>query len=286
MPMSTMALAQFASVNPGAPVNGSPFPNTEPGLFANAGESMAETFSRINGPRTPRVDLTFTDDWTDPAVRAKDAPFLYSYVDLTTPPPVDPGCVAIWTSQCRIVINYETHIHPLWDVNRPIFDVDGITEIANDRCTSCHNVVDAANLAMVPAAQLDLSDGASDQEADHFKSYRELLFNDNQQVLDVNGAVIHELVQATDGNGNPLFVVDANGNLVLDGNGQPIPVLVTINVSPTLNVAGANFSPRFFNLFDPASSHSGRLNDTELKLVSEWIDLGGQYYNNPFDVPQ
>jgi hypothetical protein len=80
-------------------------------------------------------------------------------------------------------------------------------------------------------------------------------------------------------------VLDANGNPVLDAAGNPIPVLVTINVSPSLNVAGANFSPRFFDRFDLNQTHDGRLSGAELKLVSEWIDIGGQYYNNPFDVP-
>ena len=147
-------------------------------------------------------------------------------------------------------------------------------------------LVDANDMAMVPAAQLDLSDGISDLEPDHFKSYQELFFNDNQQVLDVNGNVVDELVQDTDGNGNPLFVLDANGDQVLDANGQPIPVLVRSTYRPRLNVAGANFSPRFLDLFAAGGTHVGRLNDAELKLVSEWIDIGGQYYNNPFDVPQ
>lgn len=277
-------LAEMPSSNTGAPLDGSPFPNTEPALFANMGETMAEVWTRINGARTPSVNLVYDDDWTDESVRIKDASFIYSYTTLSTTPPVDTGCVGLWTSLCRITINYEEHIHPLWNVNRPILDLG--VEIANDRCTSCHAEVDDMLAAMVPAAQLDLSDGISDQQPDHFKSYRELLFNDNQQVLDVNGNVVDELVQATDGNGNPLFVLDANGDQVLDVDGNPIPVLVPIGVSPSLNVAGANFSPRFFDRFAPGSTHEGRLTDAELKLVSEWIDIGGQYYNNPFDVPQ
>jgi hypothetical protein len=32
---------------------------------------------------------------------------------LTTPAPVDPGCVSTWAN-CRIVVNYEMHIHPIW----------------------------------------------------------------------------------------------------------------------------------------------------------------------------
>jgi hypothetical protein len=138
---------------------------------------------------------------------------------------------------------------------------------------------------MLPAGQLDLTDGPSADEADHFKSYRELLFNDNEQVV-LNGALVDKLVQATDGNGNPLFETDANGDFILDGNGNQIPVLVPVTVTPTLSVAGANFSPRFFSRFNPGGTHEDRLTTAELKLISEWIDIGGQYYNNPFDVPQ
>ena len=101
-----------------------------------------------------------------------------------------------------------------------------------------------------------------------------------------DGAVQDRLVQAVDGQGNPLFQRDGQGNLILDANGDPIPVLVTINVSPVLSVDGANASAGFFSLFATGGSHAGRLSDSELKLLSEWIDVGGQYYNNPFDVPQ
>jgi hypothetical protein len=46
--------AEPPSANPGAPADGSPFPNTEPALFANAGETMAETYTRINGSASQR----------------------------------------------------------------------------------------------------------------------------------------------------------------------------------------------------------------------------------------
>jgi hypothetical protein len=32
-----------------------------------------------------------------------------------------------------------------------------------------------------------------------------------------------------------------------------------------------------------APNHAAMLNKAELRLVTEWMDLGGQYYNNPFD---
>ena len=281
--------AQAPSANPGAPLDGAPWPNTDPSLFANAGESMAEVYARINGVPEPSVDIRYTDVWSDPATLVPEVGFDYSYRDLdpSTTAPVDPGCADNWTALCRITINYAEHIHPIWAVNRQVFDtVDPTLLVRDDTCTSCHNIVDDMAMPMLPAAQLDLSDGPSADEPDHLKSYRELLFNDNRQVLDENGVVIDELVQATDGNGNPLFLLDADGNQVLDVNGDPIPILVNIGVPPSLNVAGANFSPAFFDLFSSTGSHAGRLSAAELKLISEWIDIGGQYYNNPFDVPQ
>lgn len=272
--------AEPPSANPGAPMDGSPFPNTLPSLFANQGETMAEVWARHAGtPRRPTVNPVYEDVWTDPAVRTPDATFSYSYAALSTPAPVDPGCAAIYTALCRIVINYETHIHPLWSVPR----VDDLG--VDHTCTACHADTDAMGLAMVPLAQLDLGDGPSAEQAAHFKSYRELLFNDNRQILD-NGALIDELVQATDRNGNPLFETDGNGNPILDANGDPMPVLVPITVTPPLSVAGANASPRFFSRFAPGGSHEGWLTAAELRLIAEWLDIGGQYYNNPFDVPQ
>ena len=58
-----------------------------------------------------------------------------------------------------------------------------------------------------------------------------------------------------------------------------------MGVTPSLQVAGANLSPRFFDLFAPGGTHDGRLTGVELKLISEWIDIGGQYYNDPFAAP-
>jgi len=271
--------AEAPSANPGAPADGSPFPNTDPALFANAGETMAQTYTRLHGVPNPSVDIKFDDVWTDPSVRAKDPSFAYAYSALTTAAPVDPGCVTNWVASCRIVVNYETVIHPIWGV--PRLAADGVTNVT---CTSCHSPTDAAAMAQVPAAQLDLTDGASDQEPRQFKSYRELLFQDNQQVLQ-NGVLVDTLVQATDANGNPLFQTDANGNPILDANGNPIPVLVTVTTTPPLSPAGANASPRFFSRFAPGGTHAGWLKPAELKLISEWLDIGAQYFNNPFAAP-
>ena len=102
----------------------------------------------------------------------------------------------------------------------------------------------------------------------------------------MNGVLIDRLVPQLDGNGNPVFEVDIDGNLILDANGDPIPVLVTVPIAPALRANNARGSGDLFNLFAPGGTHEGYLEPVELKLLAEWLDIGAQYYNNPFDVPQ
>jgi len=277
------------SSNPGAPVAGSIFPNTMSNLWAdNAGQTMAEArANRDPAALDPQVDIVFADVWTDPAAagRAADASFSYSYSDLQTTVPTSATCQTNWNSGCRITINYEQHIHPLWNVDRQVFDAMG-TLVRDDTCTSCHNIVDAAMADMFPAADLDLSDGPSDQQAEHFKSYRELLFADNALVLDANGVLVPLTTPAVDAGGNQLFLLDANGDQVLDANGNPIPLppVPVAAIGPSMSANGAN-SRYFMSKFDAAGTHTGRLTPGEMKMISEWLDIGAQYYNDPFQAP-
>ncbi|MBK8164135.1 MAG: hypothetical protein IPK65_13680 [Gammaproteobacteria bacterium] len=264
-----------ATIYAGATATGVPFPNTEAAFFTDFAETMARTRTRVDASALqPSVDIVYDDVWTDESAagRAKDTSFAWRYADLATPAPVSPECQAAWSSLCRIVINYEGHIHPLWSRDR-----------GANTCTTCHGTLDAMANLQVPAAQLDLGDGPSDAEPDHFKSYRELLFPDSEQEI-VGGVLVDRQVQATDGQGNPLFETDANGDLILDGDGNPILVLVTVGVGPVMSTAGARASSGFFDLFD-GGSHVAFLDPAELKLIAEWLDIGAQYYNNPFDVP-
>ncbi len=274
----------FAPAWAGAQETTVPFPNTlDIWYVGEVGETMAEIRARITcgtgaadcSSLEPTMDIVYDDVWTDEdaANRAPDASFSYAYADLTTPPPTSLNCMTQpWTSNCRIIINYETHIHPLWaaarpvldNMGNPVLDANGMP-VTND-CVNCHTPVDAAGVVRVPAGQLDLSDGLSPDEPDHFNAYRELLFPDDEQELNM-GALQDRLVQ--DG-------VDADGN----------PIFVTVTVNPSMRVAGANASDRFFSRFEAGQSHDGYLSDAEKRLIAEWLDVGAQYYNNPFDVPQ
>ncbi len=276
--------AQLPSAHLGAPFDGSPYPNTERALLANAGETMAEVNARVNGVRTPSMDLIYNDIWTDPLVRPKDAALALQFSDLQTALPTTANCLQSWNSACRTTLNYETHIHPLWGLNRSRLAADGVTVEADVTCTGCHSPLDAAGVVRVPIANLDLSDGLSPDQMDHFSSYRELLFNDNQQEV-VNGTLQDVLLLAVDDKGETVFETDEDGELVLDGADQPIPVVQGIPVNASMNVGGAAASAAFFAPFSVGASHEGYLSGVELKLISEWLDVGGQYYNNPFDVP-
>ena len=263
----------FASAYAGATTTSLPFPNTLPAIFADFGETMAEARARIScvtdcSSITPSVDVNYVDVWTDPdpaaANRAPDPSFSYLYDSLMTPEPVSDACQLTWVAAgpgaCRSVIHYEMHIHPLWSV--PRLAADGVTDAT---CTSCHTTVGGTQLA---DGQLELTDGQSDQEADHFHAYQELLVGDNLEAL-VGGMVVNLQVQ--------IGVDPVTG----------LPILINVPVPPPMSVAGANASPAFFDRFenDPNLTHTDLLTDAELRLLSEWLDIGGQYYNDPFDAP-
>lgn len=276
------------SVNSGNTETGQPFPNANPELWSDTGETMAQTRNRLQcnaAACDPIMDLLFSDVWTDPATRAIDEAFNYRYVDLdSTSPLSDAVCTSNWNELCRAIIHYEQHIHPLWGLPRPVFDATD-TQIDDHTCTLCHDS-DDAGVTVVPDAQLNLSDGPSEDEPEHFAAYRELLFADNLQEV-VDGILVDVLVPATDANGNQLFETDENGELVLDGDGNPVPLPdlpVPVPGGASMAAGSANNS-RFLELFDAGGSHAGYLSNAEKKLLSEWLDIGAQYYNDPFIAP-
>lgn len=244
----------FASVNPGAPTTGEPFPNTDPALFADFGETMAETRSRIScntdcAALLPSVDVVFDDVWTDESAagRSRDASFAWLYTDLASAPPATLPCQQSWHSLCRTVIHYLEHVQPIWELDRRTFAADGVTVLADQTCTSCHSPLDAGGNAQIPAGQLDLSAGPSPAQPEQVVSYRELLY--------------------------PF------------SDGEPDPDAPPDPLAPSMIAGHARASSRFFSRFAAGGSHEGYLSGAELKLLSEWLDLGAQYYNDPFAVP-
>jgi hypothetical protein len=125
----------------------------------------------------------------------------------------------------------------------------------------------------VPAGDLNLTDGASDEEPDQFRSYRQLFFAHNGQKLDETGQLIDECIQ---------FAIDPVTGL------ETTTCAVFRQVQPPMSGCCARNSTRFFSKFDAGGGtvdHRGFLNPSELKLLSEWLDSGAQYHNDPFFVP-
>ncbi|EKF75834.1 hypothetical protein A11A3_00030 [Alcanivorax hongdengensis A-11-3] len=272
------------SINAGAPLTGSPFPNTRSDVvsFADAGETMAEALTRLQPERRlPNINMQAFDAWTDPAPDPATELAL-DYADLNTDAPADAACQQQWQPECRIVIHYQDHIQPIWDLPRQA-DVGGVMEDVT--CSSCHNRRDAANALQVPPAQLELTGDPSPEQTAQPVSYRELLFNDNELEL-VDGALVDRLEVVLDDQGQVVYQTDDDGEPVLDNNGDPIPVTRTVPVNAVLRAGRARDSQAFFSLFEDGGSHQGWLSPQELRLLAEWIDLGAQLYNDPFRVPQ
>lgn len=276
-------LAQASSVNQGAISTGSPFPNTNPNLFADAGETMAQTYARVQGLPYLTANIEFEDVWTDANIQTPASSFTMRYQDLTTPLPITQACAQNWTALCRSVINFPDHIQPLLFQSRQNFDAD-MNLLADNTCSSCHNNTDENGVLRVPAGQLYFSDQPSPENQILSIAYRELMFNDNEQEI-VEGALLDRLVPVLDGNGDPVFLLDDDGELILDAQGNPIPVTQTVGIGASMRVNGARSSQRFFAIFEEGGSHQGMLSQAELRLIAEWLDIGGQYYNNPFDAP-
>ncbi len=220
---------------------------------------------------TPSANVVYDEIWTPAA--PPTASFAYSYQQLTTATPANVGCFPVWTPTCRITIHYQTigtrpgHIHPLWSVPRPAAGVDDGTGnlIYPQTCTYCHARVNPMDPAMpqLPAASLELTDEVSDEDALQLRAYRQLLFPRNELELDAMGAVQVRLVP-----GPP----DANGN----------PTQVTVPLHPSmqaLNARGSRHSSTGSARVDRMRVY---LTTAELRLLSEWLDIGAQYYNDPF----
>ena len=281
----------FAVVNSGAPFSGYIFPNTALGTSSDTGETMAATRARYcSFPSAGcnsldmSISLVYEDVWTAapltpdpvmPAILGYDG--LDGVGGLTDFPEFDATKCLPWTVDCRVIINYQDHIQPLWEVARDAIDPDPLATV--NSCVSCHALADAAGVLINPddRGQLELTKIPSEQDATQYKSYRELLSGDTREVLD-GGAIIQDTQIRRDGAGNP--VLDIND----------VPIEDPIGVAAPLSIAGAAARPLFFDRFvtDMGTvSHNGWLSEAELLLIAEWLDLGAQYFNNPFhpDVP-
>jgi hydrazine synthase alpha subunit-like protein len=295
------------AVNQGAPTTGAPFTGTYNALFADAGETMAQTLSRIScetgsalaalpAPYTQpcsqilATDVIYAPIWTDtvttpqPDVLLSPNVFTYPYSGTAGIPggstPLNGNC-APWSAQCRITIHYanpasnptQEYIQNLWNYASRVATINGVPN-SPATCTLCHNPLNAQNKEQVPAGQLDLTGGAplsvsgtGDGDATHVASYEDLLFPHDELALNM-------------GSLQDLTVTDPG----------PPPTQVPVMLAAPMAAGDSAASTAFLRMFDgsfhdPVLDHTGFLTVGEMRLISEWLDIGGQYYNDPFVAP-
>ncbi|MFO1401068.1 MAG: hypothetical protein U1F30_07625 [Steroidobacteraceae bacterium] len=288
----------FATIWPGAATANTAFPGTGATsaiLPTCAGETMAQARYAVKcqddgsadvqdanpaSAAMPSVNVDFTDVWLGGGTG--NAAIAFDYSGLSTPRPTSFACASSWNSGCRIVINYAASqatsptpsaaiIEPLWSVSRGTVPPGGT--IGADTCINCHATHAGPDIpctltvngvavsqpvlqVLGPAAGLDLSpDPAQDPKAQD-RSYDQLI-NDHT----------------------------SPGNTGVDTATCTQTAATAGNFTASITKGSANASTRFFSIFAAGGSHAGRLNGAELRLLSEWVDIGAQYYNNPFNAP-
>jgi hypothetical protein len=217
------------------------------------GETIAQARSLWNCNNAPYASPMPSMNIVFNGVPTGDADISLRYNDLNTPPPTRPSCISSWSSGCRSTISYPLNIKQLWALARGAAGVN--------TCTNCHNsaVRNAANVVKSAGEQLNLTDDAA-QATPALQAQR-------------------GYDQLTLGYGFVIAVPDPANPA------QTILVASPTNEPASIVAGSANASTRFFSLFAASGSHTGRLSSAELRLLAEWIDIGTQYYNNPFDAP-
>ncbi|MBL8305846.1 MAG: hypothetical protein JNM33_04070, partial [Rubrivivax sp.] len=247
-----------ASLNSGAVVNTQPRAlKASVTAQQQSGETLASLRTRLDATALRlSADAVFEDIWADTSiagVRARAAIALRytgnadAADDLKTAVPVNG------------VINYPDHIAPIWTRLR---GANG-----SHTCTNCH----------ADPAKLDLR--ATISGSGRLTSYEELMQGD--PVFDANGRPVIELRE-----GVPVIVrgpslVETSSGAANTAGQARKSRLTEILWGQTL-LAGAGARTAHPNPPATAPDHSQLLNKAEKRLVAEWMDLGGQYYNDPF----
>ncbi|MDW3094867.1 MAG: hypothetical protein R8G33_04255 [Gammaproteobacteria bacterium] len=246
-----------------APIAGSHAVNINNWAVA-AGETMADTKAN-NDPTSGDLqpNIIYTPVWAAISVGGIQQQII-SYDDLDTPPPVAPNG--------RIRINYEEHIQPLWDKVRP--DVLGECSAAgaiNDggcTCVNCHNNALLANEAV--SAGLTLEGGLGGLGG-RIISYDQLLV----------GTFEKDIL------GQPLPPVVQDGEVVFLRNEPLVSVGGSANSSRTSHLIETIYNRKLRADNEHtlgALDHSLFMNASEKRLVTEWVDIGAQYINDPFEL--
>jgi len=249
-----------------------------PTLTLCPGDTMAQelvgSVSCNNNATTPSAaalsaDVLFVDAWGDGISNptGPNATISYPYSNtasvqgLMTNLPIAQACVSVWSGSCLSIINYPTIINPLWSLVRGDTSVN---PLGSQNCTVCHTaarttMVGGVAVPMPPDGHLQLDADPAQSATAQLRAYTQLVethpvlsLNMTNQLVD-SGIAVPGSIAAGSANGSCFFAT-------ITGARMGCSVTGTVN-------------------------HAGFMTAAELRLLSEWVDIGAQYYNNPFDAP-
>jgi len=240
--------------------------NPIPGAAASMAETRASgdaSYSTLAG------SPTYTDYWT-PIYNSQNntslpsqAPISITYSGLSASPVKGPAsCASTWSAKdCAIVINFPDHIQP----------------ILTAKCSSCHSGIPAA-------AGLDLSAAMSGEFA-RTEGYQSLMVGN--PLLDANG--------------KPIITLNEDGELMIAREVPPVTPgsargsrLIERMFEKPLRADASSTSQRAFcrAIGQPSCVNSATYQDhtqipspltpAEKRIITEWIDIGGTYFNDAY----
>lgn len=240
-----------ASINSGTTVNALPAA-LQPALASQhqAGETMASLRTRLDPSALNMLsDMLFADVWADTSVSGVTA---RSGITIRYSGNANPADDLATPAPANGIINYPDHIQPIWTRDR-----------GANTCTNCH----------ADPTRLDLR--ATISGAGRLTSYQELLLGDPQ--IDGNGQPVTRLVEGVPEvvRGPALVETMAGSAEGLTRSSRLGEILFGETLKASSEARTAHPNPP-----STAPDHATLLNAAEKRLVTEWMDLGGQYFNN------
>jgi hypothetical protein len=192
-----------------------------------------------------------------------------------------------------VTINYPEHIHAIFQLDRgvdiftPLAPANPVSNdptntplvvdammtdgVGDDTCISCHTTVNGTRL---PYGQLDLSTDPNQDPNNRFRSYQQMFQTRQGQFFDA-AAMSLEL----------FTVLDAVGNPIPDPGAQVAPIMTSAGARRSFFIEKMTGTELEAGRAIPIGSvdHTTMLSGAELKLIGEWLDLGAQNFNDPFD---
>ncbi|HSC65454.1 MAG TPA: hypothetical protein VLD35_17565 [Caldimonas sp.] len=249
------------AINSGTVVNTTPAGiKTALSTARQSGETLAGTRTRLDPTMLKLVnDMVYSDYWADttklgvtarPSMALKYTGNVDPADDLQTPVPTNG------------IVNFPTHVAPIFTRNR-------VTNGVNTTCTGCHSDPD----------KLDLR--ATNSGTGRMESYQDIMLGD-PEMDPVTGMPVTRIEEGV--------LVIVRGPALVDtmaseGDAHGLARksrLYEIMSGRTL-MAGAEARAAHPNPPSSAPDHSKMLNKAELRVLAEFMDLGGKYFNDPFD---